>query len=101
MPTAAEVLGKFAAELDYAAIPAAVDNESFFMELRIIVLYKLIQSRNSHIRHMDISDFAIRRLRDSFDIVLDPVIIKERLFISSRNHRRLMRTGILRLGIEF
>ena len=76
-------------------VPAHIHDQTFFPQLRIVILHKLVQSPYSHIRDVKISYSAVRCLRYLLDIGLNPIVIVQPLFIVCRNHHNIAGTGLL------
>ena len=58
-------------------ITTVIDNESFLLNLRVIIFYKLVKPAGTHIRNMDVSDLTVCLFTDVLDILSNPIQVIE------------------------
>ena len=68
--------------------------------MRIEIAGELIQAFRPHIRDIDITDLTVRRLIHLLDIILDPIIMIQRILFRQRTDYDLTSARQLRLAIQ-
>ena len=68
------------------AVGAVVDDEGLFIELRIEVARKLVQSFRTHVGDVDVADSSARQLVHRGDVALNPFVVNKWIFIADGFH---------------
>ena len=75
------------------AVATVIHDEGFLVELRIIVAGELLQTFSAHVGNVDVADLAAGKFVDLADIVLDPLVMHEGIFVSYRFDNHLAAAG--------
>ena len=75
-----------------ATIRTVIYDERLLVQLRVIVTHELVQALRPHVRNVDVTHLAARLLLNGLDILLNPLIMLERIFICSRRDNHLPAT---------
>ena len=83
-----------------ATIGTVVDDQTFFIQLRIEITGELIQTIHAHIRDIDISNTPVSRLIHFLDVILHPVVVIQRIFLGKRADHNLTCTSQLGFTVQ-
>ena len=81
-----------------AAVGTVVDDQGLLVKLRIVVAGKFVQTLGTHIRDVDVAHLAAGFLLDCLDVVLDPLVVVERILVSDRLDYHLLTIGKSQFG---